>query len=134
MTVTKVSNNLIIKSKLRLKKIILKLIGDRNEYKLQYFASYLKSFYPKPTENTVSEPYDLVFVATEDNKGWILGAICQEIAKYFPGTSHFSYANYFPGKNVFSHYPNKLNLPPAKAYFFAHYSYFAVCLRLFPDL
>lgn len=36
--------------------------------------------------------YDLVFVIHPGNRGWILDAICKEIANYFPGTCYFHYA------------------------------------------
>jgi glycosyltransferase involved in cell wall biosynthesis len=64
--------------------------------------------------------YDLVFVIHPGNRGWILDAICQEIAQHFPGKFHFHYAT--------SH------LPPAKAYFFSHYSLLPLCLRQKPTL
>ena len=64
--------------------------------------------------------YDLVFVTHPGNRGWILDAICKEIANYFPGTCYFHYA--------IDH------LPPAKAYFFSHYSLLPLCLRRNPEL
>lgn len=106
-----------------------------NNYKIIYFLSYLKSLGDRFNKSNDKQEYDLVFVIDEGNRGWILDAICKEIAKYFSGNYHFSYAYYFPGKNFSSHSPNNLPpLPKAKAYFFAHYSYFAVCLRLYPIL
>lgn len=62
--------------------------------------------------------HDLVFVVSENNRGWIIEAICKEIAAYFPGTVHF-------------HYSVK-GLPPAKAYFFSHYSLLMPALRYNP--
>ncbi|MBD3882063.1 glycosyltransferase [Phormidium tenue FACHB-886] len=64
--------------------------------------------------------YDLVFVIHPGNRGWILDAICKEIANYFPGTCYFHYAT--------SH------LPPADAYFFSHYSLLVSSLQANPDL
>jgi glycosyltransferase involved in cell wall biosynthesis len=63
--------------------------------------------------------YDLVFVIHEGNRGWILEAICKEIAAYFPGSYCY-------------HYSTSL-LPPAKAYFFSHYSLFAKALQANPQ-
>ena len=62
---------------------------------------------------------DLVFVIYPGNKGWILDAICREIAKFFPGKASFHYA--------FDDY-----LPAAKAYFFSHYSLLPLCLKKYP--
>lgn len=134
MNATTVHSNLLLKSKQGFKKIFEFFIPQQNRYKLPYIYSYLKSFYLKQESQEETEQYDLVFVIDKGNKGWILDAVCQEIAKYFLGRCYSSYAYYFPGKNVFTHAPEKLNLPLAKAYFFAHYSYFAVCLRLYPNL
>ena len=64
--------------------------------------------------------YDLVFVTHPGNRGWILDAICKEIAQYFPGTCYFHYATD--------------RLPPAKAYFFSHYSLLPLCLKKNPGL
>lgn len=119
-------------------KIINKILGfwfKNNEYKIPYLSSYTKFFFHRLLSNGISEKeHDLVFVIDEGNRGWILEAICREIATYFPGRCCFSYSQYFPGKRVFSYSPKNLPLPPSKAYFFAHYSYFAVCLRLHPIL
>lgn len=71
-------------------------------------------------ENFFFKKYDLVFIVLEHGKGWILEAICKEIASYFPGRYCFHFLPY--------------NLPPSNAYFFAHYSFFAVCLQLNPSL
>ena len=59
--------------------------------------------------------YDLVFVIFGFAKNWILEAICKEIATYFPGKYHFHYS--------------ENNIPPAKAYFIAHYSFLPACLK-----
>jgi glycosyltransferase involved in cell wall biosynthesis len=125
---------IISKAKTPIKKIATHLFPIDKNYRVLYFISYLKSFPYKPVKSNDTKEYDLVFVIDQGNRGWILDAICKEIARYFSGNSHFSYSYYFPGENVFSHSPNNLPLPPAKAYFFAHYSYFAVCLRLHPIL
>ncbi|MGC1310045.1 MAG: glycosyltransferase family 4 protein [Phormidesmis sp.] len=61
---------------------------------------------------------DIVFVIYPGNKGWILEAICREIAKFFPGKTSFHYATDY--------------LPSAKAYFFSHYSLLPLCLRKNP--
>jgi glycosyltransferase involved in cell wall biosynthesis len=81
-----------------------------------------------------SKKYDLAFILDHGNRNWILGAICNEIAAYYSGEYVFSYDSYFPRGDLALYSPKKLKLPPAKAYFFAHYSYFAVCLRKYPNL
>lgn len=78
--------------------------------------------------------YDLVFVLDQGNKGWILDGICKEIAKYFPGKYYLCYGKFFPRGDIFSYSPQNFLLPPAKSYFFAHYSYFVVCLKNYPQL
>lgn len=64
--------------------------------------------------------YDLVFVLYESNRGWIIEAICKEIAAYFPGKYYFHYSIE--------------NLPSAKAYFFSHYGLFPIALEKNPHL
>ncbi len=68
----------------------------------------------------VANPYDLVFVTDPGNKGWILDAICHEIEAYFPGTTR--------------HYYSTELLPPAKAYFFSHYSLYPTSLKSTPQI
>jgi glycosyltransferase involved in cell wall biosynthesis len=83
---------------------------------------------------TADPVYDLAFVLDRANRDWILGAICREIAAHYPGKYTFSYAAYYPKGNPADYAPADLPLPPAKAYFFAHYSYFAVCLKTHPEI
>jgi glycosyltransferase involved in cell wall biosynthesis len=78
--------------------------------------------------------YDLVFVLDSGNRNWILDAICREIAAHYPGSHTFSYAAYYPKGDPLNYAPQNLPLPPARAYFFAHYSYFAVCLKAHPEI
>jgi glycosyltransferase involved in cell wall biosynthesis len=53
---------------------------------------------------------DLVFVVAEQNRGWILDAICHEIAERVDASTAFHYGG---GP-----------LPPARAYFFSHFLLF----------
>ena len=71
---------------------------------INYFLKFKYLFLPK---------YDLVFVSEEG--GWILEAICKEIDQYC-------------NCNTYLHYSTK-NIPKAKSYFFAHYSYFIKALK-----
>jgi glycosyltransferase involved in cell wall biosynthesis len=64
--------------------------------------------------------YEVAFIIFEKSRGWILEAICREIAAYFPGKTTFHYSSRF--------------LPKAKSYFFAHYSFFAPALKNNPNL
>ncbi|GAP97608.1 glycosyltransferase family 4 protein [Leptolyngbya sp. NIES-2104] len=64
--------------------------------------------------------YDLVFVIHPGNRGWILEAICKEIAAYSSGRFCFHYATE--------------NLPSAKAYFFSHYCLLPLSLRANPEI
>jgi glycosyltransferase involved in cell wall biosynthesis len=59
--------------------------------------------------------FDLVFVISENNRGWILDAVCQEVARYFPGTSTMHYG--------------LSPLPEGKSYFFSHWALFVECVR-----
>jgi glycosyltransferase involved in cell wall biosynthesis len=63
--------------------------------------------------------YDLAFVIYPGNKGWILDAICREIAAYFPGKYCFHYG--------------ESELPKAKAYFLSHYSLYPTLSRTDPQ-
>ncbi|MDZ8055554.1 MAG: glycosyltransferase family 4 protein [Aulosira sp. ZfuVER01] len=110
-----------------------------NAYRFIYLISYIHFLLKRLRQNKRDEEnkFDIVFVIDNGNRGWILEAICKEIALYFPGKSTFIYDTYFPGhsiNNYLVHLPENSYLPPAKAYFFAHYSYFAVCLKLEPIL
>jgi glycosyltransferase involved in cell wall biosynthesis len=63
---------------------------------------------------------DVVFVVPREQSGWILEAIAREIARRFRGSSAFH---------------NRLTaLPPAKVYFFVHYSSLPVAFKLNPAL
>jgi glycosyltransferase involved in cell wall biosynthesis len=96
----------------------------RPVYTIPYARSYLKflisKWQPQPSLSEALEEYDLVFVVLDLAKGWILEAICREIATYFPGKYCFHYS--------------ESSLPPSKAYFFAHYSFLPICLKLNPSL
>ena len=56
------------------------------------------------------EQFDLVFVVAEQNRGWILEAICKEVASRMDGTHALVYAND--------------PLPRGRAYCFSHYLLF----------
>lgn len=62
------------------------------------------------------DEYDLVFVVFDS--GWILDGICKEIAGNYHGRHHFCY--------------DFRNLPPAKAYYFFHYSTIGPALKYNP--
>ncbi len=64
--------------------------------------------------------YDLAFVIYPGNKGWILDAICREIAAHFPGKYCYHYG--------------ESELPTAKAYFLSHYSLYPTLLRTDPKI
>ncbi|NHC38023.1 glycosyltransferase family 4 protein [Scytonema millei VB511283] len=89
-------------------------------YKYSYCVSYTDFLIDKYFSKSSRECYDLVFVIFEESKGWILEAICKEIATYFKGKYCFHYS------------PS--SLPLSKGYFFAHYSFYVACLKLNPCL
>jgi glycosyltransferase involved in cell wall biosynthesis len=89
-------------------------------YRKTYIQSWLRFFYKKPFIPKLKEEYDLVFVIYKETRGWILEAICKEIA------------NYFPGK--YCYHDSTSYLPPSKAYFFSHYGLFPVCLQQNPHI
>ncbi len=95
---------------------ILLLVRDGSLQKAQKWLTILRFSLHK----LLLGEYDLVFVIYEKNRGWILEAISQEIAAYFPGKYCFHYSNH--------------NLPPSKAYFIAHYGLFPLCLQYNPHL
>lgn len=133
MYITALNRFIRVKEKLIIYLVkLLRMLGF-SPYKVPYFLSYCQFILQKIISQPKQQEYDLVFVIDERNKGWILDAVCKEIAKYYDSSYNFSYAYYYPGNKVFS-YSTELSLPSAKAYFFAHYSYFAVCLRLYPLL
>ena len=121
----------------RIKKIIyffIQQIYNAGIYRLIYIIPKIKSFFytKKYLSNHCKD--DLAFILSEGNKGWILDAICKEIANCYQGKYSFSYGHYFPGRYFIRYFPRNLPFPSAKRYFFAHYSYFAVCLKLYPNL
>jgi glycosyltransferase involved in cell wall biosynthesis len=63
---------------------------------------------------------DVVFVVPPEQSGWILEGIAREIAKYFPGKLAF--------------HGSVTRLPPAKAYFFVHFSLLPKAYKLNPSL
>lgn len=87
----------------------------RRYYKQTYTLSWVKSQLDKLINVKPTTEYDLVFVIYESTRGWILEAICKEIAAYFSGNYCYHYST--------SH------LPPSKAYFFSHYALFPACLE-----
>lgn len=97
-----------------LKQVVFKPLLRHFFQPLYWFASLRHAL--KSRFGMVSEPqYDLIFVVARDTQGWILEAICREISQHFQGRCGFAYSLY--------------SLPPAKAYFFSHYSLFINCLR-----
>ncbi|MTJ09047.1 glycosyltransferase family 4 protein [Anabaena sp. UHCC 0204] len=113
-----------IKNQLKKIKDQIEKTFSRPVHIIPYGLSYLKFLTEKwkirSHPEKIVEEYDLVFVVLDLAKGWILEAICREIATYFPGKYCFHYS--------------ELSLPPSKAYFFAHYSFLPVCLKLNPHI
>lgn len=99
--------------------LVFKLFSIRY-YKYPYFIRNADFIIDRYFEKSSSEYYDLVFVIFEESRGWILEAICKEIATYFKGKYCFHYS------------PSAL--PLSKGYFFAHYSFYVACLKLNPCL
>ncbi|MEQ8752498.1 MAG: glycosyltransferase family 4 protein [Coleofasciculus sp. G1-WW12-02] len=131
--------NKLIRAKNQLMALSIEVLLRINQdnYKIPYWtSSTISDSFNQFTKNSnEDDEYDLVFIINKGDVNWILGAICREIANYFPGKYYFLRAGYYyEGKNVFSYTPNLPPLPRSKAYFFAHYSYFTLCLRMYPEL
>ncbi|MCC5616837.1 glycosyltransferase family 4 protein [Nostoc sp. CHAB 5836] len=95
-------------------------ISPIESYKYPYIFEKTKSKFRKFLGNSSpAKLYDLVFVI-HDAEGWILEGICREIATYFSGDYFFAYS--------------LTDLPQAKAYFFAHYSFLPIALKQNPIL
>jgi glycosyltransferase involved in cell wall biosynthesis len=89
-------------------------------YPFAYAYSHLLSrIYISSPRRRVYE-YDLVLIHPEMGRGWILEAACKEIARFFPGTWKIHYS--------------RVGVPTARAYFIAHYSMLADCLKLNPQM
>jgi len=86
-------------------------------YQLPYWVSS-KLYRPSAQEPEL----DILFVFKKEGPGWILEGICREIARYFNGRYAFHYAD------------NSHSLPPAKTYYFSHYSFFPKCFRRTPSI
>lgn len=82
----------------------------------RYWLSRTQSFFSKRNEPV----FDYVFIVAEHTRGWILEAICKEIAAHISGTVTFHYS--------------VSNLPPAKIYFISHYSMVPVIVRKNPSV
>jgi glycosyltransferase involved in cell wall biosynthesis len=89
-------------------------------FKKPYRKSYLKNLLRRLFKKNLPDEYDMVYVIWEGARGWILEAICREIEKYYKVKSTYAY--------------QLENLPPSKAYFFAHYSFFFTALKINPHL
>lgn len=63
---------------------------------------------------------NLLFVVVDTSKGWILDAICRELAQNYPGNASVYY------------HDGVSSLPDAQAYFFSHYSQLAGALTRQP--
>ncbi len=85
------------------------------EYQIEYKRSRKKYLKDRLLFRAPAKEYDLALVIHENARGWILEAICKEIALYYKGNYTFAY--------------DVNNLPPAKAYFYAHYSFFPTALK-----
>jgi glycosyltransferase involved in cell wall biosynthesis len=92
----------------------------KHKYRLRYYASYLRYIAGRLRGKKNIPQYDLVMVTPQNSAGWILDGICKEMAKFYTGTFAFAYS--------------LENLPPAKNYFFSHYDFFTVALKLNPHL
>ncbi|MEA5580861.1 glycosyltransferase [Nodularia harveyana UHCC-0300] len=116
---------IIIKNKLKKIKYHIEKTFSSPAHIIPYGISYLKfligvKWKLQSHPEKIVEEYDLVFVVLDLAKGWILEAICREIATYFPGKYCFHYS--------------ESSLPPSKAYFFAHYSFLPICLKQNPHI
>ncbi len=74
-------------------------------YHLTSLAHDLVGYGGRPSE---PRPLDLLFVVPDGGQGWVLDAICREIAAYFPGSWRLQF-----GLD---------DLPAASVYWVAHYS------------
>lgn len=134
--ITRAKNKLIV----ILLSLILKITkrrGYRIAYQVPFGINSLRSFVNNMWSRSNEEEYDydLVFIMNKGDLNWILGAICREIAIYFPGNYLLFSAEYYnKDKDLFTYTPVLPELPKAKHYFFAHYSYFILCLRMYPSL
>jgi len=90
------------------------------DHRRPYRLSYLRGLKLRALRQVRPAEYDVVFVIFEGNRGWILEAICKEIARYHSGRCAFYYS--------------VEALPPARAYFISHYSLLPECLKLNPEL
>jgi glycosyltransferase involved in cell wall biosynthesis len=89
-------------------------------HKTPYLRSYLGFLRGRLRGEIPPPKYDLVFVIFDSARGWILEAMCREIAAYFPGKYCY-------------HYSPK-GLPPARAYYFGHYYFLPHCLKENPHV
>ncbi len=105
-----------MKQTLKNLKLQIERILARPIYSTPYNISYSRSKLLKQVE----PEYDLVFVVFGFARDWILEAICREMAAYFSFKYCFHYT--------------ETCLPPAKAYFIAHYSFLPACLKLNPHI
>ena len=105
----------------KFKEILLRREFGWVQWKMPGYLAYKKSFIEsKKANRTGDEVVDVVFVIFEKSRGWILDAICKEMAQRLDV------------KYVF-HYSAK-DLPKGKRYFFAHYSFYSECLKRNPNL
>jgi glycosyltransferase involved in cell wall biosynthesis len=76
---------------------------------------------PQPERPALRGPHDWLFVTAEETRGWILDAICREIGSRQRGTWTVAYGA-------------KIDLPPARVYFFSHYLLYLIHRRRNPHI
>ncbi len=130
------ARNKIFSTLLDIPLILFQKSGYKVAYKIAFIISpYLFKLESADLEKINSDTYDLTFVMSKNDSKWILGAICREISNYMSGSYYFSYAgDYYSQKSIFSYTPLLPSLPKSQSYFFVHYAYFALCLRMYPNL
>ena len=100
--------------------VIRRRVLGRPAYEAEYWKCWFR-YQRLRLEGRLSRPeFDVAFVLPSFARGWILEAICHEIRRRYAGTSVF-----VDDLDV---------IPPARAYFFAHYGFLAPVLRSTPHV
>jgi len=104
----------------------------RSFFWLPFFCSWLLGCFLRILRRSRQPSFDLVFVLDELDEKWILGAICREIASCSSQKVGFYYGKFYTGDRL-PFFSRPVQLPDAKAYFFADFRFLVRCLKASPS-
>ena len=105
----------------------------RSFFWLPFLCCWLVGCFLSILRRSRQPSFDLVFVLDEHDQKWILGAICREIASHSSQKVGFYHGKFYTAHRL-PFFPRPVQLPDAKAYFFADFSFLVRCLKASPSI